>query len=124
MQVDGKEVGYWPATRFSYLRESASTLDFGGEVVNKGIGGQHTMIQMGSGHFPRDGAGKASYIKDIQSVDDTNTLKPLQDLTAMTYPSASCYDIVKHDNDNYLFLRWTWSQRELLVKGLNKPAAY
>ncbi|XP_076904434.1 protein neprosin-like, partial [Bidens hawaiensis] len=103
MQLNGKEVGYWPASLYSYLSESASALDFGGEVINKGIGGQHTSTQMGSGNFPQDGAGKASYIKDIQSIDKSNTLTPLKDLTPMTSPSASCYDIVKNDNDNQFF---------------------
>ncbi|XP_076911191.1 protein neprosin-like [Bidens hawaiensis] len=103
MQVDGKVIGYWPASLFWYLSERASHLDFGGEIVNRGLGGQHTMTQMGNGHFPQEGAGKASYIKDIQSVDESNTLRDLRDLTAMTSPSKSCYDIVKNDNENHFF---------------------
>ncbi|KAL8204408.1 hypothetical protein R6Q57_010031 [Mikania cordata] len=78
MQLGEKVIGYWPASLFSYLSQSASTVQWGGEVINIALGGQHTTTQMGSGHFPQEGAGKASYIKDIQIVDESNNLRTPQ----------------------------------------------
>ncbi|MFS7906124.1 putative neprosin [Helianthus anomalus] len=100
MQVDGNVIGYWPASLFSYLSESSSRVDWGGEVINRRLGGHHTTTQMGSGHFPQEGYRKASYIRNIEIVDDSNTLRSPQDLLTIT-PQESCYDIVKGINDNW-----------------------
>lgn len=67
MQFGNKYVlGYWPAFLFSYLTDSASMIEWGGEVVNSESDGQHTSTQMGSGHFPGEGFGKAGYFRNIQ----------------------------------------------------------
>ncbi|KAK1413376.1 hypothetical protein QVD17_35148 [Tagetes erecta] len=102
MKVDGKVIGYWPATLFSYLRESASRLDWGGEVINLNTNGQHTTTQMGNGYFPQKGLEKASYIKQIQTVDESITLRTPQDLKVFA-DRMSCYDIVKgvNNDDNW-----------------------
>ncbi|XP_028777885.1 uncharacterized protein LOC114734416 [Neltuma alba] len=44
-------VGYWPSSLFSSLSDSATVIEWGGEVGNSGTNGQHTTTQMGSGHF-------------------------------------------------------------------------
>ncbi|KAI7749393.1 hypothetical protein M8C21_023942 [Ambrosia artemisiifolia] len=98
--LDAKIIGYWPASLFSYLRESASVVAWGGEVINQRSGGQHTTTQMGSGYFPQEGFGKASFIRNIQTVDETNTLTTPQDLNTYT-SQKSCYDIVKGLTDNW-----------------------
>ncbi|KAJ0627305.1 putative neprosin [Helianthus annuus] len=100
MQVNGNVIGYWPASLFSYLSESSSRVEWGGEVINLRSGGHHTTTQMGSGHFPQEGYRKASYIRNIEIVDDSNTLRSPQDLLTIT-PQESCYDIVKGINDNW-----------------------
>ncbi|KAD5802712.1 hypothetical protein E3N88_14072 [Mikania micrantha] len=69
------------------------------QVINIASGGQHTTTQMGSGHFPQEGAGKASYIKDIQIVDESNNFRTPQGLSTYT-PEKSCYDILMDMNDN------------------------
>ncbi|KAL5196689.1 hypothetical protein ABZP36_000201 [Zizania latifolia] len=90
-------LGYWPSFLFSYLADSASTIQWGGEVVNSEPDGAHTSTQMGSGHFPEEGFGKASYFKNIQVVDSSNQLKELRDVTTFT-EQPSCYDM-QYDNN-------------------------
>lgn len=85
-------LGYWPAPLFSYLTESASMIEWGGEVVNSESDGQHTSTQMGSGHFPDEGFGKASYFKNIQVVDGDNKLRAPKDLGTYT-EKENCYNV-------------------------------
>ena len=47
-------MGYWPASLFVSLSESASQILWGGLVTNQQKNGQHTSTQMGSGHFPEE----------------------------------------------------------------------
>ncbi|KAK6145064.1 hypothetical protein DH2020_021884 [Rehmannia glutinosa] len=85
-------LGYWPSFLFSYLTESASMIEWGGEVVNSEPDGQHTSTQMGSGHFPEEGFGKSSYFRNIQVVDSSNNLKAPKGLGTFTEQS-NCYDV-------------------------------
>ncbi|XP_057807587.1 uncharacterized protein LOC131022175 [Salvia miltiorrhiza] len=85
-------LGYWPAFLFSYLSDSASMIEWGGEVVNSESDGQHTTTQMGSGHFPEEGFGKSSYVRNIQVVDESNNLRAPKNIGTFTEQS-SCYDI-------------------------------
>ncbi|OMO52001.1 hypothetical protein CCACVL1_29439 [Corchorus capsularis] len=89
---NGYVLGYWPAFLFSYLSDSASMIEWGGEVVNSESDGQHTSTQMGSGHFPNEGFGKASYFKNIQIVDGSNNLRNPKDIGTFTEQS-NCYDV-------------------------------
>lgn len=54
---------------------SALMIEWGGEVVNSEPDGEHTSAQMGSGLFPEEGFGKASYFCKIQVVDGSNNLR-------------------------------------------------
>ncbi|XP_072973259.1 protein neprosin-like [Typha angustifolia] len=85
-------VGYWPSFLFSHLAKQASMVQFGGEIVNTQPYGFHTSTQMGSGHFAREGFGKASYFRNLEVVDWDNNLIPLTDLQVMA-DQPSCYDI-------------------------------
>lgn len=85
-------LGYWPSFLFSYLADSASMIEWGGEVVNSEPDGQHTTTQMGSGRFPEEGFGKASYFKNIQVVDESNNLRAPKGLGTFTEQS-NCYDV-------------------------------
>ncbi|KAE8701085.1 hypothetical protein F3Y22_tig00110548pilonHSYRG00160 [Hibiscus syriacus] len=93
-------LGYWPAFLFSYLSDSASMIEWGGEVVNSESDGQHTSTQMGSGHFPNEGFGKASYFKNIQIVDGSNNLRVPKGLETFTEQS-SCYDVETGKGGNW-----------------------
>ncbi|KAK6252500.1 hypothetical protein QUC31_014220 [Theobroma cacao] len=85
-------VGYWPSFLFTHLRDHASMVQFGGEIVNSRPGGFHTSTEMGSGHFAREGFGKASYFRNLQVVDWDNNLIPLANLRVLA-DHPNCYDI-------------------------------
>ncbi|XP_020586999.1 uncharacterized protein LOC110029171 [Phalaenopsis equestris] len=103
MQFGEKHViGYWPSFLFSYLADSASMIEWGGEVVNTVADGAHTSTQMGSGHFPDEGFGKASYFRNIQIVDSSNNLKSPEGIGTYTEES-SCYDVDNDQNGDWGF---------------------
>lgn len=106
MQFGNNNVlGYWPAPLFSYLADSASMIEWGGEVVNSEPDGEHTSTQMGSGHFPDEGFGKASYFRNIQVVDGSNNLRAPKGLGIYT-EASKCYDVQKGYNSawgNYFY---------------------
>lgn len=85
-------VGYWPSFLFTHLRDHASMVQFGGEIVDSRTGGFHTSTQMGSGHFAGEGFGKASYFRNLQIVDWGNSLIPLSNLKVLA-DHPNCYDI-------------------------------
>ncbi|KAL0385507.1 UNVERIFIED_CONTAM: hypothetical protein Sradi_2945000 [Sesamum radiatum] len=89
---DGILVGYWPSFLFTHLRDHASMVQFGGEIVNSEGSGSHTSTQMGSGHFAEEGFGKASYFRNLQVVDWDNNLVPLSNLRVLA-DHPNCYDI-------------------------------
>ncbi|KAK6804174.1 hypothetical protein RDI58_001958 [Solanum bulbocastanum] len=93
-------LGYWPGFLFSYLTDSASMIEWGGEVVNSESDGLHTTTQMGSGHFPDEGFGKSSYFRNIQVVDESNNLRAPQDLGTYTEDN-NCYDIQLGKNNDW-----------------------
>ncbi|PWA57931.1 hypothetical protein CTI12_AA319790 [Artemisia annua] len=96
----GKVLGYWPASLFSYLTDSASMIQWGGEVVNSASDGQHTTTQMGSGHFPEEGFGKASYFRNVQVVDGSNSLRAPKDVETFT-EQPNCYDVQTGKNGGW-----------------------
>ncbi|KAM3683759.1 hypothetical protein ACJW31_12G172900 [Castanea mollissima] len=87
------QLGYWPSSLFTILSDSASEIQWGGEVVNTQQNGEHTTTQMGSGHFAEEDFGKASYFKHLKVVDGTKTLRDPKDTgTVMSLPS--CYNLI------------------------------
>ncbi|KAK8643499.1 hypothetical protein V6N13_012794 [Hibiscus sabdariffa] len=88
----GVLVGYWPSCLFTHLRDHATMVQFGGEIVNSRAGGFHTSTAMGSGHFSGEGFGKASYFRNLQVVDWDNNLIPLPNLRLLA-DHPNCYDI-------------------------------
>ncbi|KAG6398780.1 hypothetical protein SASPL_140250 [Salvia splendens] len=66
-------------------------LEFGNGVL-VGSSGSHTSTQMGSGHFAREGFGKASYFRNLQVVDWDNSLIPLSNFRVLA-DHSNCYDI-------------------------------
>ncbi|KAL8534236.1 hypothetical protein ACS0TY_010294 [Phlomoides rotata] len=89
---NGVLVGYWPSFLFTHLKDHASMVQFGGEIVNSQNTGGHTSTQMGSGHFAEEGFGKASYFRNLQVVDWDNSLIPLSNLRVLA-DHPNCYDI-------------------------------
>ncbi|URD97877.1 carboxyl-terminal [Musa troglodytarum] len=100
LEWDSTVVGYWPSSLFSNLADSATSVQFGGEIVNKITSGVHTATQMGSGYFPEEGYGRAAYTRNLQVVDATNTLVQVQSL-GLTAGRPNCYNITKGVNSDW-----------------------
>uniref|UniRef100_A0A7N0VGT3 Neprosin PEP catalytic domain-containing protein n=1 Tax=Kalanchoe fedtschenkoi TaxID=63787 RepID=A0A7N0VGT3_KALFE len=94
----GLLVGYWPSFLFNKLRDHATMIQFGGEVVNTRPSGHHTSTQMGSGEFAREGFGKAAYFRNVQVVDGDNSLVPPKNLHQLA-DHSNCYDVRQGEND-------------------------
>ena len=47
---------------------------------------------MGSGHFPSEGYGKASFFRNLQYVDDAGNFRDPENLTPYA-SKPSCYDV-------------------------------
>lgn len=90
-------LGYWPGSIFTSLAESSTAINWGGEITNNMVEGQHTETFMGSGHFSDEGFGKASYFWNLAYFDDSGTLKGPESLTPFA-TNPSCYDILIADN--------------------------
>ncbi|WVZ91594.1 hypothetical protein U9M48_037744 [Paspalum notatum var. saurae] len=89
-------VGYWPAQLFTHLSDHATMVEWGGEVVDTRPGGVHTATQMGSGRFAADGFARASYFRNLETVDADNSLAEVPvDAIQTLAEDASCYDIRK-----------------------------
>ncbi|XP_062086912.1 protein neprosin-like [Humulus lupulus] len=91
VQYQNEPIGYWPNSIFTTLKNGADLLSWGGEIVNNGIN-HHTETQMGSGHFPAEGFGRASFFSNIEYIDSSRLLRdPNKFITYATKPS--CYDV-------------------------------
>ncbi|EAZ36623.1 hypothetical protein OsJ_20969 [Oryza sativa Japonica Group] len=89
LQVQGNNVGYWPSSIFTLLQTGvADSVEWGGEVNSPQI-----TTPMGSGHFPEEGFGKATYSRAIQVVDSSNNLKPPNGV-GLIAPLPSCYNVM------------------------------
>ncbi|KAL8241715.1 hypothetical protein R6Q59_012017 [Mikania micrantha] len=100
MQVNGENIGYWPSSLFKGLRRSAQNIQWGGEVVNSRKLGLHTTTQMGSGQFPGQGYGRASYVRNILTLDRPNApFTTPKDVNTDHQPN--CYDILTASDNNW-----------------------
>ncbi|XP_023514474.1 uncharacterized protein LOC111778730 [Cucurbita pepo subsp. pepo] len=101
----GEMVGYWPAFLFTHLQSHATTIQFGGEVVNSRAWGFHTATEMGSGHFAGEGFQKASYFRNLKVMNWDNSLIPLSNLKVVA-DHPNCYNIQPRINrvwGNYFY---------------------
>ncbi|EOA28644.1 hypothetical protein CARUB_v10024866mg [Capsella rubella] len=92
LMIRDELVGYWPGSLFNSLRNEAKRVQWGGEIVNMMTGGRHTDTDMGSGHFADEGFKKASYFRNIMTVDGANTLREPQRLSPWA-AHGNCYNV-------------------------------
>uniref|UniRef100_A0A7N2LBT6 Neprosin PEP catalytic domain-containing protein n=1 Tax=Quercus lobata TaxID=97700 RepID=A0A7N2LBT6_QUELO len=93
-------MGYWPSSLFSILANSATSVTWGGEVINEQRGGQHTTTQMGSGHFAEEGPKRASFFQNLKVIDHEVVLRgPRDNRRIVTHPN--CYNLLKGDDFFY-----------------------
>ena len=93
-------MGYWPSSLFSILANSATSVTWGGEVINEQRGGQHTTTQMGSGHFAEEGPKRASFFQNLKVIDHEVVLRgPRDNRRIVTHPN--CYNLLRGDDFFY-----------------------
>ncbi|KAL4326125.1 hypothetical protein GQ457_11G015110 [Hibiscus cannabinus] len=97
---DNNPVGYWPAELFTHLADCATLVEWGGEVLNSMPDGKHTSTGMGSGHFPEEGFGKASFFRNLEIVDANNSLSSVHDILTLA-ANTNCYDIKNSYNNEW-----------------------
>ncbi|PON75646.1 hypothetical protein TorRG33x02_244950 [Trema orientale] len=96
LQLQNQVLGYWPGSIFTTLADSSDAINFGGEIINDEADGHHTPTQMGSGHFPSEGYGKASFFGNLQYMDSNGVFKdPEKLIPYVTKPL--CYDLQVRD---------------------------
>ncbi|CAN0878090.1 hypothetical protein LINGRAHAP2_LOCUS12282 [Linum grandiflorum] len=93
LSVEGKAIGYWPAILFNNLKPSAKVVEWGGKVINTEPKGFHTTTQMGSGHFPREGYGKAAWFRNLEFADKFGNYWDVGDLITGSATRSNCYDV-------------------------------
>ncbi|KAF8101285.1 hypothetical protein N665_0208s0068 [Sinapis alba] len=96
LKVGEELVGYWPGQLFNSLGNGATIVQWGGEIVNRETDGKHTATDMGSGHFANEGYKKASYFRNLMTIDQTNTLREPQGISPLT-GHDNCYNIKAGD---------------------------
>ncbi|XP_027157802.1 uncharacterized protein LOC113759426 [Coffea eugenioides] len=100
LHYEGTPIGYWPSKLFADLANTASAITWGGSVLSSESDGQQTTTQMGSGHFPEEGFGGASYMRDLYLVDESLKLKPLGNPTTSA-KQPNCYNITLGRNEGW-----------------------
>ncbi|XP_058078536.1 protein neprosin-like [Magnolia sinica] len=87
---ENKGVGYWPKSLFSSLSDFASLIGWGGETYSRSIS---PSPPMGSGRLPKEGYRKACYQRQLQLVDETNSLRdPLPKKIYTECDQPKCYN--------------------------------
>jgi len=74
------------------LRDQASYVDFGGEIVNDETDDRHTRTDMGSGHWPYEGFGWTAYQRAVRYVDTSNFYQRATKLNR-SVTNNMCYDL-------------------------------
>ncbi|XP_059458253.1 protein neprosin-like, partial [Corylus avellana] len=104
LRVQNEELGYWPGTLFTNLAVSAEKVALGGEVSSSmPKDGHHTSAQMGSGHFPSEGIGKASFIRNLQYMDGDGKFNDAIEGLTTHATKPSCYDVILENNKNGVY---------------------
>ncbi|GLT69271.1 hypothetical protein SLA2020_414330 [Shorea laevis] len=100
LKMHDQVIGYWPRSFFTDLAVGATQVSFGGEIYSVGQEGHHTSTQMGSGHFPSEGFGKASYFRNLQYMDGSGKFNDAKKGLTKIETKPSCYYVQIADNKN------------------------
>ncbi|KAK6284434.1 PREDICTED: uncharacterized protein LOC18596072 [Theobroma cacao] len=92
LRIQNVDLGYWPGSIFTGLSDRADFITWGGEIVNSELEGRHTSTQMGSGHFPSEDFGKASFFRNLGYIDDSGAVRDPENLVPYA-SNPSCYDL-------------------------------
>ncbi|XP_042483749.1 uncharacterized protein LOC122064098 [Macadamia integrifolia] len=84
-------VGYWPKALFNSLDAFATGIAWGG-ATHRNMN-ESNSPPMGSGAYPEEGFGRASFIGDIQVVNEVGQFVALNQSSITTYTDKPCYDV-------------------------------
>ncbi|XP_002864153.2 uncharacterized protein LOC9300229 [Arabidopsis lyrata subsp. lyrata] len=93
-------VGYWPREIFTCLTDHAESVQWGGEIIDKYVSGQHTTTQMGSGYLPS--SAKAAYMRDLEIMVNTGNFQPAYDLV-VGETNPDYYNIKKTSDTSFSY---------------------
>ncbi|XP_042492563.1 uncharacterized protein LOC122072086 [Macadamia integrifolia] len=94
-------IGYWPKQLFNHLADKAEDIQWGGETY-----GPLPFPEMGSGHFPEEGAGKACFINNIRVYNNPGTkrdLDPSETHTKTTAPDCYRSIVGRSEEGTYIY---------------------
>ncbi|KAI5419206.1 uncharacterized protein LOC127135414 [Lathyrus oleraceus] len=92
LRYGDKNLGYWPTSLFTNLKNAAARVHWGGEILDEQYE-QASSTQMGSGHFPDEGYKNASYFNHIYVIDSRRLW--IQPTDPMIYADRpNCYNII------------------------------
>lgn len=96
LSINNEPVGYWRGSLFKSMNGKAQYIQWGGQVYRPTPGEAHSSTQMGSGHWPKEGFGKAAFF-DKCAYYPLKTDKGLIPTTPYPYTSeiskSGCYDM-------------------------------
>ncbi|XP_059462308.1 protein neprosin-like isoform X2 [Corylus avellana] len=99
LRVQNEVLGYWPRSLFTNLAAVGEKVMWGGTVYSSGTkDGSHTSAQMGSGSFPNEGFGKASYIRNLQYMNGDGTFEDADKGLRTFATRPACYNISLENN--------------------------
>ncbi|XXG45990.1 hypothetical protein AAC387_Pa02g0935 [Persea americana] len=103
LSINNENVGYWPGSLFKRMNGKAQYIQWGGQVYRPTPGETHSSTQMGSGHWPKEGFGKAAFFDKCAHYRPINggTWIPRNPLTLTRMVTKSgCYDIADESTVN------------------------
>ncbi|CAN1307109.1 hypothetical protein LINPERPRIM_LOCUS26985 [Linum perenne] len=85
-------IGYWPARLVKNLSKKniVRQLEYGGKVTKSK---DNTIVEMGNGHFPGEGFGKAAFFFNLEYVDGKNYWSKVPDDVFVYVSRPDCYDL-------------------------------
>ncbi|XP_052887605.1 uncharacterized protein LOC108468348 [Gossypium arboreum] len=95
---NGIAVGYWPASTLNALKNSATMVEWGGQVYSSTVRkSPHTKTAMGSGKFASSLKGNACYMENIAIVDFSTQLQYPPEVTTLAEENY-CYTALNHQD--------------------------
>nr|KJB27266.1 hypothetical protein B456_004G287900 [Gossypium raimondii] len=95
---NGITIGYWPASTLNVLKNSATMVEWGGQVYSPNVRkSPHTKTAMGSGKFASSLKGNACYMENIGIVDFSTQLQYPPAVTTLAEENY-CYTALNHQD--------------------------
>ncbi|CAN1168600.1 hypothetical protein LINPERPRIM_LOCUS19278 [Linum perenne] len=94
--VLGEDIGYWPSELFKNLKTTSKLIEWGGNVINTKVGRFETASEMGSGHYPTEGFGKAAFFINLGILNEDGEFVDADGVVVQA-TKPGCYNIDLND---------------------------